>query len=322
MARGWPDNVILVVGLHLSSVLVDKRLEAVPFALDDEFACPAERGRGKQDELCEGKQTVAFRNLGGGLGLLDLLGDDLGGVEKIDLAVWGGVSLVFGLDQGGSHTRITGGHLGSLQARNHGVHEMCALGCVSLADRALERGLNYLLVSQPGQPVLCSSKQLPLVHTTELSIDLEVFLVEDLEDGVQKTGQRRIVRLLDNLGTGLLCVMFGHDRAELVNIHDAEYPVSVCRPDTPLGDLLFGALLVGAAQDKLQLVGWHANSLEDLGHAELVVGGAVVDQLNRSLEVVKKAMAVTVVSNESVGKWEISYMSARRIVTWHPAASS
>lgn len=87
MARGWPHNVILVVGLHLSSVLVDKRLEAVPFALDDEFACPAERSRGKQDELCEGKQTVAFRNLGGGLGLLDLLGDNLGGVEKVDLAV-------------------------------------------------------------------------------------------------------------------------------------------------------------------------------------------------------------------------------------------
>lgn len=182
--------------------------------------------------------------------------------------------------------------------------------------------MNYLLVSQPGQPVLCSSKQLPLVHTTELSIDLEVFLVEDLEDGVQETGQRRIVRLLDNFGAGLLCVMFGHNRAELVNIHDAEYRVSPCRPDTPLGDVLCGALLVGAAQDKLQLVGWHADSLEDLGHAKLVVGGAVVDQLNRSLEVVKKAMAVTVVSNESVRGWEISYMSARRIVTWHPAASS
>lgn len=91
---------------------------------------------------------------------------------------------------------------------------------------------------------------------------------------------------------------------------------------SPFGDLLFGALLVGAAQDKLQLVGWHADSLEDLDHTELVVVGAVVDQLNRSLEVVKKAVAVIGVSNESVGNWGTSYMSARRIVTWHPAASS
>jgi len=80
--------------------------------------------------------------------------------------------------------------------------------------------------------------------------------------------------------------------------------------------------LEGAAQDKLQLVGWHTDSLEDLGHAELVVGGAVVDEFNGSFEVVKKTMAVIKVSSTSVREWDMPYMSARRIVTWHPAASS
>ena len=69
--------------------------------------------------------------------------------------------------------------------------------------------------------------------------------------------------------------------------------VSLRLPAFPFGGLLFGALLVGAAQDKLELVGWDADSVEDGIDAELVVGGAVVDELNRSLEVVKEAMAVT-----------------------------
>ena len=86
--------------------------------------------------------------------------------------------------------------------------------------------LNYLPVSQPGQPVLRSSKQLSLIYTTKLSIDLEVLLVENLENGVQETGQWRVVRLLNDLGTGLLGVVFRHNRAELVDIHDAEYRVS------------------------------------------------------------------------------------------------
>jgi len=53
---------------------------------------------------------------------------------------------------------------------------------------------------------------------------------------------------------------------------------------------LFGALLVRATQDKLKLLGGDADCLEDCRYAELVVLCSVVDKLDRSLEVVKKAV--------------------------------
>ena len=77
-----------------------------------------------------------------------------------------------------------------------------------------------------------------------------------------------------------------------------------------LGNLLLGSLLVGAAKDKLQLVGRDSDCFEDLGHAELVVGGAVVDQLKRSLEVVKEAMAAVMVSSASL--WPVMVPTYRQ----------
>ena len=104
--------------------------------------------------------------------------------------------------------------------------------------------MTYLLVAQPGKPVLSSSKQLPLINTTELSINLEVLLVENLEDGVEETGKRSVVGLLDNLSTRLLGVVLRDKGRELVDIHN-----------------VVGTLLVGATKDELELVGRHTDGL-------------------------------------------------------------
>ena len=186
-------NVILVVRLHLSSILVDERLETISFALDNELARAVKRGGREQDELGKGKKSVALCDLRGGLGLLDLLGHHLGSVEEVDLAVWETSAHHSSRDAEELRTRITGRHLGPLKAGNHGIHEMCSLWqSVSAAGLKAWRS-NYLLVSQPGQPVFCSSKQFSLVYATELSINLEILLVEDLKDRVQKAGKRRVV---------------------------------------------------------------------------------------------------------------------------------
>lgn len=88
-----------------------------------------------------------------------------------------------------------------------------------------------LLVSELRQPILGSNKQLALVETSELSINIQVLLIKDLqtqysaqrfylyqqhnmpylENGVEQTRQRRIVRLLDHLSTSPLGIVLRDD---------------------------------------------------------------------------------------------------------------
>ena len=132
-----------------------------------------------------------------------------------------------------------------------------------------------LLVAQPGEPLLGSSEQLPLINTTELSIDLEVLLVENLKDGVEETGKRSVVGLLDNLSTSLLGVVLRDKSRELVDIHD-----------------VVGALLVGAAKDELELVGRDADGLQEGGDGALIVLGTVANELDGGLEVVEDGVDI------------------------------
>ncbi len=57
-------------------------------------------------------------------------------------------------------------------------------------------------------------------------------------------------------------------------------------------DVLPWALLVGAAQDELELVGRHTNGLEDCCDAELIVLGSVVDKFDGGLEVVEEPVTI------------------------------
>lgn len=71
--------------------MVDERLQAVSLTADAEFwAASLQGGSRKQDEFCKGQNTVVFDFLGSSLGLADLLSHSIGGLEKINLALYGG----------------------------------------------------------------------------------------------------------------------------------------------------------------------------------------------------------------------------------------
>lgn len=136
-------------------------------------------------------------------------------------------------------------------------------------------GSCYLLVSELGQPLLGSNEEFTLVKTSKLGIDVQVLLVQDLQNRVEQARQRRIVGLLDNLGAGPLRVVLGDDRRQLVDVHD-----------------VLGALLVRAALDKLELLGGHADGLEDGGDDKAVVFNSQLDQLDGGFQVVEEAVDV------------------------------
>lgn len=81
--------------------------------------------------------------------------------------------------------------------------------------------------------------------------------------------------MLDHLGAGPLRVVLGDDRRQLVDVHD-----------------VFGALLVRAALDKLELLGGHADGLEDGGDDKAVVFNSQLDQLDGGFQVVEEAVDV------------------------------
>lgn len=132
-----------------------------------------------------------------------------------------------------------------------------------------------LLVANLGQDVLGQGENLALVSTTELRIAAEVLLIQSLQQGVKQSAQRCIVRLLDYLSTSLPGIVLRRQRCQLVDVHD------VVRP-----------LLKLAAEDEAQLLSRHADSMEDGLDYMLVVLSSVLDDLDRGLEVVEKAMNV------------------------------
>lgn len=98
-------------------------------------------------------------------------------------------------------------------------------------------------------------------HTAQLSINLEVLLIEDLQNGVQQTTQWSIGGLLDDLCTSLPAIMFGSQSGQPVDVHN-----------------IVGIALVGTAENELKLLRGYANGLENCRDNLLVVFDTVLDQ--------------------------------------------
>lgn len=78
-------NVLSVIVLYLLDVAVDQGL--LVSAFDLEFFLALETGCRKEDKLDQCDDTVVLDDSWGCLCLANFLGDDLGRVEQIDLAV-------------------------------------------------------------------------------------------------------------------------------------------------------------------------------------------------------------------------------------------
>lgn len=112
-------------------------------------------------------------------------------------------------------------------------------------------------------------------NTSQLSVNLEMLLVQHLKDRVEETTQRRALGLLNDLRPSFPRIMLRDQRGQLVHVHDE-----------------LGALLVGASEDELQLLCGNAHGLEDRPDDFLVVLRAALDQLEGSLEGVQEAVDV------------------------------
>lgn len=212
---GWPYNVVLVVFVHLLDVGVHQRLQAVAVAGDAELGLAGlQGGHGQQDVLDEGEDTVVVDLLGSGLRFADLLLDAVDGFEEVDLAVWWVLVFDKGMWNGGyyllhwsssCHRRDRG----PWRCKDARANSMCKF----------EFGIwqwvwqcPHLLVAKLGVPLGRRGEQLPLIKTTELSVHIQVLLVEDLQERVQQTTQRTIVGLLDDLSTGALRIVLRDHR--------------------------------------------------------------------------------------------------------------
>lgn len=72
--------------MHLLDARVHQRLAFS--ALHNKLLIALELCSRQKDVLGKGEDTVALDDLGEGLGLADLLSDDIWGVEKVDFAVY------------------------------------------------------------------------------------------------------------------------------------------------------------------------------------------------------------------------------------------
>lgn len=124
-------NIVCVIVLELLDVGVNQRLGVAAF--DTEFLLASESGSGKEDEFHQGNNTIVFNDFRGCFGLADLLSDDLGRIQEINLAIYSvleGAPMRKLRDQLTFNTRA---HLASTQACYHWCDEMSALeDCVRL----------------------------------------------------------------------------------------------------------------------------------------------------------------------------------------------
>lgn len=231
------EHVVAVVLVHGGDVGVDELGQLVPAPVDDEAGLALELGRGQQDVLDKGQDAVALGDLWHALCLLDLLDDGGLVVEQVDLGVG-----------------VAGRHLAALQPGHHGVHDV-----------------RPLAVAQLGQPLLGGGEELALVDAAELHVHVQVLLVQDLQDGVEQPGERRVGRLLDDLGAGLLGVVLRHHGAQLVQVHG-----------------VLGGLLVGAPEHELQPLDvlLAARRAEHCRDDALVVERPLLDEVYRRFQVV------------------------------------
>ncbi len=94
-----------------------------------------------------------------------------------------------------------------------------------------------------------------------------------MQNRVEQPTQGAVGGLLDDLGASLLRIVFRRQGTQLVDVHD-----------------VVGVLLVGAAKNKLDLVGRHATGLKQCRDGEAVVLDTVFDELDGRLEVVEEAV--------------------------------
>lgn len=167
--------------------------------------------------------------------------DDVGGVEDVDLAV-----------------RLAAAHFPAREAGHHGVHEVGALAVADLGEDLGREG-----------------EDLALVDAAELGVDVEVFLVEGLHEGVEQPGQGGVVDLLDDLGAGLFGVVLGDDGGEAEEVH-----------------AVGGGELVGGAEDEFEGGGGDGEGVQEGGDDVAVVGRAVGHELEGGFEVVEEAVDV------------------------------
>lgn len=124
-------------------------------------------------------------------------------------------------------------------------------------------------------------------HTAQLSVDLQVLLIENLKNRVQQTTQRRVGGLLNNLGTGLPAIMLGSQRGQPVDIHN-----------------IVGVALVRAAEHKLELLRRHTDSLENCGDNFLVVFDAVLNQFQGRLHRIQEGVHIGKEDNDFTSRGE------------------
>lgn len=80
-------HIISVIFVHLSDAAVDQWLQAISLAVDDKLSLSSQSCYRQQNVFDKGEDAILLNHLRGSNGLADLLGDDIGGVQEVDLAV-------------------------------------------------------------------------------------------------------------------------------------------------------------------------------------------------------------------------------------------
>lgn len=201
----------------------------------------AQLARGQQHILDEAEHAVLLDLLRRGECLLELLADGIGRVQDIDLGVG-----------------VASAHLSALETRHHRVHQVCAL-----------------LVANLGEDVLRKRKDLALIDSSELYIHVEVLLIKRLHERVDKTTERRVLRLFNDLSTGSLGVALTRYAGQPKQVHH-----------------VVGREFIGGSEDEFELVNGYVDGLEEGSDDVAVVFSAELDELDRCFEIVEEAVDI------------------------------
>lgn len=114
-----------------------------------------------------------------------------------------------------------------------------------------------------------------LINAAELEVNAEVLLVERLHTRVDQAGQQCALDLLHDLRTGLLGIVLGDRCAQTEVVHS-----------------VLGIELVRGSLDKDELFCRNAERLQDSEDHFLVVQRALLDEIERRLQVVEECMNI------------------------------